>query len=66
MITVKREDIGEYTDYVKSIYPDMIEDFWFAHGELLFFVSKAHAENDPQHPFACYKKNGKFVIVEDF
>lgn len=54
----------EFTNYIKSIYPNMIEDYWFSNGELHFYKDAKHAETSES--YACIKHNGKFEILEDF
>ena len=61
MSTVSKQD---YIDYVKSIYPEMIEDYWFPNGELHFYKNDRHANTI--EPYACIKRDGKFIILEDF
>lgn len=55
---------NEFVEYVKSIYPNMVEDFWFDYGELHFYKNEHHAETG--EPYACVKRNGKFVILTEF
>ena len=64
-MTIKRTDINEYTDYVKSIYPEMVVDYWFQHGELIFYKTQYDFDH-MKDVMSCYKKDGKFVIVDEF
>ena len=59
-----KENKQEYINYVKSIYPEMIEDFWYRHGELHFYMNEAHEET--LEPYACIKRKGNFQILKKF
>ena len=60
-----RRNKQEFIDYVKSIYPNMIEDYWFDYvGEYHFYKNEKHAETS--EPYACIKRNGKFEILDEF
>ena len=55
-----------YINYVKSIYPEMVEDYWYPNGELHFYMSETHKESG-EDVFACIRlANGKFIILRDF
>ena len=54
----------EFVDFIKSIYPNFIEDYWFSNGELHFYKDAKHAETSD--PYACIKRNGKFEILDEF
>lgn len=54
----------EFIDYVKSIYPNMIVDYWFEWGELHFYKSEYHSLHG--ECYACIKRGGKFIILTDF
>ncbi len=58
---MKKDD---FTAYVKSIYPNMIEDYWFQYGELHFYRNSYHAKT--AEPWACIYTNGQFEILTDF
>lgn len=58
---MKKDD---FITYVKSIYPNMIEDYWFQHGELHFYRNPAHAKT--AEPWACIYTNGRFKIITEF
>lgn len=60
---MKKDD---FTAYVKSIYPNMIEDDWFQHGELHFYRNPFHAKVALGEPWACIYTNGQFEILADF
>ena len=53
-----------FIDHVKSIYPEMIEDYWFENGELHFYKNERHS--DTMEPYSCIEKNGKFHILTEF
>ena len=53
----------EYIDYVKTLYPNMIVDFWYSHGELHFYPSE---NSDPERVHACVRVDGKFIIKDEF
>lgn len=59
-----RKNKQEFIDYIKSIYPNMVEDFWFSNGELHFYKNEKHAES--LEPYSCIWRNGKFEILYDF
>ncbi len=60
----------EMTEYVKSIYPDMIEDYWFSFGELHFYTDEKHKERSELYAsdsVYCYvKEDGEFRIYKEF
>lgn len=59
-----KERKQEYIDYVKGIYPEMVEDWWAEYGELHFYKNEYHALHG--EVYACIKENGKFKILIDF
>ena len=63
-MTIKRTKLEEYMAFVKKKYPDFVIDYWFEHGELLFW--KRPEDVNTREPSSCYKKNGKLVIEDEF
>ena len=60
---IARNDVNEYIDFVKAKYPEAQIDFWFEHGELLFYKNP---QADVMKPCCCIKRDGKFEIIEEF
>lgn len=54
----------DFVKHVKSIYPNMIEEYWFEYGELHFYINELHERL--MKPYACIFKNGEFEILKDF
>jgi len=62
---MNRPNVNAYWEYVKSVYPGAVFDFWYSNGELHFFPD-ADAERQGNGPYGCIKENGKFVIKTEF
>mgnify|MGYP000618173777 CR=1 FL=1 len=56
---MKKDD---FTAYVKSIYPNMIEDYWFQYGELHFYRNSYHAKQQNHGPAYTQMVSLKFLL----
>ena len=60
----KKKTVNDYWHHVKGIYPNAVFDYWFEHGELIFYKNQYMEIHG--NPLACVIRNGKYVIVEEF
>lgn len=56
-------NVNAYWEYVKSVYPDAVFDFWYHTGELHFFANKEMEQRGCA--YGCIKKDGEFAILSE-
>jgi len=54
-------NVNEAWKYVRSVFPEAVFDYWYSHGELIFYRTPT-----AETPSACYMKDGKLTIEHDF